>query len=147
MNYPKWWDTTLTIFNKYEDPQTNLISWFKHTIDNCFWKSTGDKITIGEIVLDTNNIICRIPKNPAFMEKYEWIKLPNDQMENYFTIGGGDIIIKGNVDDEINEYKAGKRSSDIVRKYKALQGCMIVEQFANNTGTARCNEHYYIKGK
>lgn len=145
-NYPIWWDTTLTIFNRYEDPQTQIITWFKNTVDYCFWKYTGDKVTIGETVLETNNIICRIPQNSKFKEKYEWIALPNDEMGNYFTLGKGDIIIRGSITDTIDEYTAGKRSTDLIAKYKELQGCMEVQEIGINTGIGRNNPHYYVKG-
>ena len=145
-NYPSWWDTTITIYNKYEDPQTNIVTWHRHVIKNTFWKYSGDKVVIGNTVLETKNIICRIRKDPEFLERHEWIRLPNDQMVNYFTLGQGDIIVKYEVDDEINEYVSGKRSSDLKKKYKALQGCIEVQEWSNNTGGGRGNEHYYVKG-
>ena len=145
-DYPVWWETTVTIYNKYIDPLTQLVTWYKTTVDNCFWKYVGDKITIGETVLETNNIICRIPKDSKFLEKYQWEKLPNDKMSEHFTLGQGDIIIKGSVDDVVNEYAQGKRATDLLVKYKALQGCMEVQEIAINVGAGRCNEHYYVKG-
>lgn len=145
-NYPSWWDTTITIYNKYEDPQTNIVTWYRHVVEGAFWKQTGDKITIGKTVLETNNIICRIRKDKNFLERHEWIKVPNDMMGNYFTIGHGDVIVKGAVEDEINEYTSGTRSSDLKKKYKALQGCMEIQEWANNTGGGRGNEHYFVKG-
>jgi hypothetical protein len=145
-NYPSWWNTTITLYNRYQDPQTNVITWHRYVITNAFWKYVGDKITIGKTVLETNNIICRIRKDDRFLERYEWLNIPNDLMENYFTLGQGDIIIKGEVDDEINEYASGKRSSDLKKKYKALQGCMEVQEWSDNTGGGRGNEHYYVKG-
>lgn len=145
-NYPVWWDTPLTIYNKYENSQTNLITWYKHVINNCFWKDVGDKVSVGNTVLETNNIICRIPQSNEFLEKYQWLQLPNDQMADYFTLGVGDIIIKGSVDDIINEYQSGHRSSDIIAKYKELQGCMEIDRTAINVGAGRCNPHYYVKG-
>ena len=145
-NYPQWWNQQITIYNKYEDPQTHVVSWFKFTVDNCFWKYTGDKISIGETVLETNNIICRIPENDKFLEKYQWVQKPNDQMGNYFTLGPGDIIIKGNVSDIVDEYTSGQRSTDLIAKYKALQGCMEIEEVAINVGGGRNQPHYYVKG-
>ena len=112
-HYASWWNTTVTIYNKYEDPQTNLVRWHRHVVENCFWKYTGDKITINNVVLDTNSIICRIPVNENFLEKYQWINIPNDEMSNYFTLGQGDIIVKGEVSDIIDEYHSGNRSSDL----------------------------------
>lgn len=144
--YPIWWDTTITIYNKFIDPQTRLVSWFGTVVSGCFWKYVGDKITIGETVIETNNSICRIPKSDKYLDRYVWESTPNDQMSNYFTLGVGDIIVKGEVADIVDEYQAGHRSSDLLTKYKKLQGCIVVESFAINTGTGRNEEHYYVKG-
>lgn len=143
---PIWWDTTLTIYNKYKDPQTQLIRWYRKSVTNCFWKNVGDKVNINQVVLETNNIICRIPEQENFREKYLWIAIPNDQMGNYFTLGPGDIIIKGEVSDIIDEYTAGHRASDLIAKYKDLQGCMEIQQVSINTGIGRNNPHYFVKG-
>jgi len=145
-NYSSWWNTTVTIYNKYTDPQTQLVKWYRYVIKDCFWKYSGDKVTINNVVLDTKSIICRIRVNDQFLEKYQWVNIPNDEMGNYFTLSQGDIIVKGEVDDEINEYQSGKRSSDLKKKYKALQGCMEIQEWSNNTGGGRGNEHYYAKG-
>lgn len=144
--YPEWWDTTVTIYNKFEDPITHVIRWYRTKIEGAFWKYVGDKVTVGNTVIETNNIICRIRKSDKFLEKYLWIQVPNDQMGNYFTIGKGDIIVKGEVQDEVNEYQSGKRSNDLIAKYKELQGCMTVEEMALDIGAGRCNEHYRVKG-
>ena len=146
-SYPIWWDTDLTIYNKFTDPQTQLIKWYRTVLTNCFWKYVGDKVSVGNTVLETNDIICRIPQNDKFREKYEWLNTPNDLMSNYFTLSNGDIIIKGNVADEIDEYKSGKRSTDLIAKYKELQGGMEIQQTALNIGVGRCNPHYYVKGE
>lgn len=145
-DYPIWWGTTVTIYNRFEDPQTQVVSWFRKTVNNCFWKYVGNKVTVGETVLETNNIICRIPKNDLYLDKYEWINLPNDQMGDYFTLGQGDIIVKDEVDDIINEYQSGARSTDLISKYKALQGCMEIQEVANNTGVGLGMEHYHVRG-
>ena len=144
--YPEWWDTTITVFNQFKDPQTKVVRWYKTVINGAFWKYVGDKITVGKTVLETNNIICRIRKDSRFLEKYQWLQKPNDEMENYFTLAKGDIIIKGEVDEDIDEYTDGRRSNDIIAKYKQLQGCMSIEEMAVNVGAGRCNEHYYVKG-
>ena len=145
-NYPSWWDTTVTIYNRYEDPQTNIVSWFRKVISGAFWKYSGNKITVGNTVLETKDIICRLRKDDDFLEKHQWLALPNDQMSQYFTLAEGDIIVKGEVTDVIDEYTSGKRSSDLKKKYKALQGCLEIQEWADNTGGGRGNEHYYVKG-
>lgn len=145
-NYPSWWNTTITVYNKFVDVQTQVITWYRTVIDGCFWKDTGNKVTINNVVLETNNIICRIRKDDKFLERYEWEALPNDLMNNYFTLSPGDIIVKGSVNDIINEYVSGKRATDLLKKYKAVFGCMEVQAMSNNTGGGRGNEHYYVIG-
>ena len=145
-DYPVWWDTTLTIYNKYEDPQTQIISWYRHTVNNCFWKDVGNKVVVNDVTIETNNIICRIPKDDRFLEYYQWIENPNDTMDNFFTLHTGDIVVKGEITDTINEYRSGQRSTDFLKKHKALQGCLIIEEVGINVGPGRCNEHYFVKG-
>lgn len=144
--YPVWWDTTVTLYNKYEDPATHVITWNRVILDNCFWKSTHDKVTVGDTVLESSVTLCRIPKNENFLPRHEWIKVPNDQMQQYFTLGTGDILVKYAVEDVIDEYTKGARSSDIITKYKGLQGCIQIEEVALNIGPGRCEEHYLVRG-
>lgn len=145
-NYPVWWDTTITIYNKFEDSQTHVIKWYRTVIYNAFWKYIHDKMTVGNETIEVEKIVCRIRQNEKFIEKYQWISIPNDMMGNYFTLGRGDIIIKGEVLDEIDEYTSGHRSTDIINKYKNLQGCMEIEAYATNIGRGRCNPHYLAEG-
>lgn len=144
--YPTWWNTTITIFNKFEDPATYVIRWYKTTVQGVFWKNAGNKVNINGTVLETNDIICRIRKDDRYMDKGTWINIPNDQMENYFTLGKEDIIVKGDVPDIIDEYITGKHSNDLLNKYKQIGECLIIQQVSDNTGGGRGQEHYYVKG-
>lgn len=145
-SYPVWWEDTITLYNRFEDSQTQVVSWYKTVLTDCFWHLVGSTAKAGETVLDTKSIICRIPKNDKYLDKYKWVQLPNDEMSAYFTIGLGDILVKGEVDDEIDEYVSGSRSSDLLTKYRAFQGCLEVTEFAINTGTGKNNEHYLVRG-
>ena len=145
-NYAPWWETTITVYNKYEDPQTNVVKWYKQVVQGTFWKSTGNKVTIGDVTIDSNNIICRIREDERFREAYIWAQTPNDEKSNFFTLGRGDIIVKGEVDDIIDEYTKGQGSSALLAKYKMLQGCLQIENVSINTGTARNEPHYYVSG-
>ena len=145
-NYPSWWNTTVTIYNRYEDPLTNIVMWYPTVIEGTFWKYVGNKVVIDKTVLETKDIICRIRKDARYKERHEWVNLPADEKSGFFTFGQGDIIIKGKVTDEVDEYKSGKRSSDLKKKYKALQGCLEIQQWSDNTGGGRGNEHYFVKG-
>ena len=145
--YPIWWEDTITIYNKYVDGQTEVVTWFRTIIHDCFWQLTGAEVNVGETILDSKSIVCRIPKDIRYKDKSEWVKLPNDRMSNYFTIGQNDIIIKGESTFEINEYQEGHRSSDLLSKYREYQQCMEITQYSDNTGLGRNNEHYLVRGK
>ena len=145
-NYAIWWDDTVTVYNKYQDNVTHLIKWYRTVLTNCFYKSVGENIQINNVELDTNSILCRIPIKSNYMKPYLWNALPNDEKADYFTLKQGDIIVEGEVDEDIDEYTSGHRSSDFVAKYKALQGCLTIEQVGDNTGIGRGNEHYHVRG-
>ena len=143
--YPVWWDTTITIFNRYENPQTNLVSWHRTVLDHCFWKNNFQLYKMGEVEIQSDNIICRIPENNRFLEKHQWVQLPDGQMDNYFTIDQGDIIVKGEVLLNINEYGTDMHSNDLIQAYK-WQGCMVVDRLTIDTGIGRGLPHYRVEG-
>ena len=143
--YPIWWNQNITVYNKYEDNTTQIVTWYRTNLSKCFWKNNIQKVTLGQETLETNSIICRVPKNDAFMEKYLWLQLSDEEKSNYFTFGEGDIIIKGNVNDTIDEYIKGIRSSDLKIKYKDL-GCLEVNNISVNTGEGVGMEHYLVRG-
>lgn len=144
--YPVWWDTTVTIYNKHTDSQTQVVTWYRHTVEGCFWQNVHDKATLGDTVLETDKIICRLRETNLFKEKYVWVNLPASAKENSFTLGSGDIIIRGDVEDIVDEYTSGHRSSDLVAKYKELQGCFEIEVVSINVGPGRGLPHYRAQG-
>ena len=144
--YAIWWDDTVTVYNKFEDPQTHVILWYKTVLTGCFYKSVGENVKINNVEIDTNTILCRIPKKENYMKPHLWVALPNDEKSDYFTLKQGDIIVDGEIDEDIDEYASGHRSTDFVAKYKTLQGCMTVERVGDNTGIGRGNEHYRVSG-
>lgn len=146
-NYPVWWETTVTIYNKYVDAQTKVVSWYRHVLDGCFWDNTGTQVTVGSVQIQANDVICRIPENELYKRKAEWQALPNDIIGNYFTVGQGDILIRGEVDDIVDEDTRGHRATDLIAKYKDTQDCIVIKRYSDNTGAGRCMPHYYAVGE
>lgn len=146
-SYPIWWDTTVTIYNKFVDANTGVVTWYRTVVTDCFWSLQGTKVSVGDVVLDSKSVLCRIPKDEKFLDKKDWVTLASDQRSNYFTLGQSDIIVKGEVDDIINEYQSGHRSTDLLSKYRDYQWCMEISDYSNNTGVGRNNEHYLARGK
>lgn len=145
--YPQWWDTTVTIFNKFTDKTTQIVRWYKTVVNGCFWKNTGTYLKVDKTILQANSTTCRIRENANFLEKAEWQNVPNDAMSNYFTLSVGDIIIKGDVSDNIDEYITGYRSTDIIKKYEELNRCIVVKNVSINVGGGRNNPHYFVSGE
>lgn len=140
--YPIWWDSTITIYNKTKDSD-NKVTWYKTKVTGCFWKHLVEKVVIGTQLVETSNVLCRIPKNINFLPKHDW-ELLSDKSNN-FTLSVEDIIVKGDISETINEYVSGSRSTDFIKKYKDI-GCIVINDVTINTGIGRCNEHYLVKG-
>ena len=154
-NFPfPWWDAKITIYNKLIDPTTQRVSWYKNTCENCFWKCVNGTYTIGRsgvsstgIVLETKNIICRIPQNDKYVDKRVWKDLKDNERKDFFTLGKGDIIVLGEVTDTIDEYATGKRSTDLITKYKEFDECLEIDTYTINVRTGVGLPHYKIVGK
>lgn len=138
------WDKTITLYNRSEDEQTGVIKWYRHNLNECFFKRTNNKISVGAVQLQTDNTIIRIPAQSDFLPPYEWAELPNDKKGNYMTAQSGDLIFLGNVTDEIDEYTKGQRSSDLIAKYKALGSVFVTSV---NINDFMPGAHYLIKGE
>ena len=152
-NFPfAWWDKTITVYNKFVDPTTQRISWYRTVIKNCFWKAENLMFSMGRygvstigVVTENKTIICRIPKDKRFVDKRTWKNL--EDKTNRFTLANGDIIILGEVSDVIDEYTPGQRSTDLVTKYKEFDECLEIDTYVNNVQTGVNLEHYRITGK
>lgn len=152
-NFPfAWWDKTITIYNKFVDPTTQRISWYRTVVKNCFWKAENLMFSMGRygvstvgVVTENKTIICRIPKDKRFVDKRTWKDL--EDKTNRFTLANGDIIILGEVSDVIDEYTPGQRSTDLITKYKEFDECLEIDTYVNNVQTGVNLEHYRITGK
>lgn len=145
--YPIWWNSVITIYNRYENPVTQQITWYRHYLFNCFRQNARTQMVNGQTVYNSNNIIIRIPQNNRYAEYKDWINIPNVNQGSFFTLHSGDIIVDGIVTDIINEYTSGKRSDDIRSKYKDLGICITINSWQNNTGSGRVCPHYYVSGE
>ena len=145
-HYPEWWDDTITLYNKYIEPTTKRVTWYRHVLSGCFYKHTVEKVTVGKTTIDTDSSICRIRVSENFIDKKSWMKLTDEGRAEKFTLSGGDIIVADETDFEIDEYVQGKRSSDLVNSNKEWPGCFTIVYANINVGGGRGNEHYHVRG-
>lgn len=138
------WDKTITLYNRYEDEQTGIIKWYRHKLNKCFYKRTNNKVRVGDVQLQSDDTIIRIPAQSGYFPPFAWNNLPNDRKGNQMTLQSGDLIFLGEVADEIDEYTSGKRSSDLITKYKAL-GSVFVKSV--NINDFMYGQHYLVKGE
>ena len=140
-NYPSWWDTTVTLYNKFES-STGEVTWYRTVLEGCFWKYVTDYVRTDNATEMIKVLLCRVRKNSDFLEPEEWCE--TDDKDSHFTFSDGDILIKGEVDDVLDEYTKGQRSSDLLKKYK--NRCAEIKEYSGNVGVDRVNEHYLVRG-
>ena len=139
---PVFWNKTITVFNKYEDTQTGLITWYKHVLINCFWKESNNEVNVGNVKLASNGHIIRIPQNSLYVSPTIWTTLSAEEKAEKFTLQPGDILYKGETNFVIDEMTAGQRSSDFLAENE-YNICTIK---AVNENVDLPNGHYYVRG-
>lgn len=147
-----WWDKTITIYNKFVDPTNQRVTWYRTVVENCFWKQVNDLYNMGRygmstvgIQLEVKEIVCRIPQDDRYVNKKTWKEL--EDRANYFTLGNGDIIILGEVDDVIDDYTAGQRATDVLAKYKEEDAGLEIYTYVDNVREGITLSHYRVVGK
>ena len=139
-----FWDRTITLYNKHTDELTGVVKWYRHLLHDCFVKVTNNKVNVGGVQLQSNDNIIRIPIQPNYLPPYEWLKLPNDIKSQSLTLQPGDLIFLGDIDELIDEYTSGHRSSDLIAKYKSI-GSVIINSV--NVNDFIQGEHYFVRGE
>ena len=147
-----FWDSTITVYNRYEDSTTQKTTWYRTVLENCFWKDVNETYYVGTrgistsgVKLETKEVICRIPEDDKYVNKGDWNALADKS--DHFTLAQEDIIVLGEVDDVIDDYTEGSRSTDLLEKYRALQSAIEVDTFVNNVRNGIGLRHYRVIGK
>ncbi len=126
-------NTSMTVYNKYNNPSDKSIVYKKHLIENVFWDdSLGVNLNTGYENADSVNIY--IPFNKNDLSKY---KEPKQYNGVGWTLQNGDFIVKGNVDiDEVNNIKG-------LKEYETFEITVIdVKDFGSKD-----MQHFEIRGR
>ncbi len=168
MNYPAWWNRELTLYNRIEAPDGEIV-WRGNQLAGCFLKRVDGVSKNGSVLVSSESVVIRIPAKTNFISAQEWqqrLELlytteqnkmeqlydeygaemfnHEDVLGNLFTVQTGDIVVAAPVTDQLNEYEAGKRAADLFAKYNAV-GCFSVETVTVNT--AHVPAHYKVVAK
>lgn len=138
-----FWNKTITLYNKYEDAETGAVKWCRRSIENCFYKTTKNTVDVGNVQMKTDDNVIRIPIQSDYIAPHDWNNMPNNRKRFFITLQDGDLIVLGNVKDEIDEYTSGKRSNDLIEKYKAL-GTVFIKSVSVNDFLP--GAHYLVRG-
>lgn len=145
--YPRWWDRRITLFIKYIDPETDIVTWYRKVINNCFFKETVTRTSSGNTITQKAESILRIPETPLYKDPATWHAMGESERKSYFTLKSDDVVIAAEVFDIPDEYTAGKRMSEFLEKYKKLYPCFEIDVVNINVGTGRGIPHYHVGGK
>lgn len=124
MRFPRWWTDSVTIYHRTES--NSRVAWVRHTAAGCYFRIRGGVSYGQEYGRGGWPCICRLP--------------PPD-----FAVSPGDIIVLGNVRDDIDEYQAGKRSADILAAHAGQ--CFTVRETRDNTHAGTSFPHLYAGGE
>ncbi len=96
--------STITVYNKYISKGAGLsvTSWQRTVIPNCSITYQSGVTTSSGITLSTDTVNIQIPMFSNFLLPYDYQSLTNNNMEPYFTVNSGDIVVLRKVDDEID---------------------------------------------
>lgn len=128
---------TITLYNKYEDRSNGptVTVWKKTVLNNCYFGAVSGKSLSDTTLSEQNSFVCRIPENNAFTEDY-------NGADNTFTLRPGDIIVKGDIAEEIADVK-GIRASDLLSRYAGKS--FVVKSVSINT-VIPFDKHYRASG-
>lgn len=137
---------TITIYNKYEGKDAltgkTFTQYLRTVLHNCTWGKSDAVMTVGSVTVGSDDYRVQIPEDDAFLDYWEWAKQPNDLMGEYFTVSPGDVVVRGEVEDEI-PYNTSPTA--LLAKYK--ERAFTARLVFNHTGAEKPLGHYSLQGK
>ena len=139
MTYPKWWDKTVTLYNRHED-NSGRVTWCRKIIKGCFVKTVPMLVLAQGVGVQKSQNIIRLRKTADYLSPIEW--KTSIEKTKKFTLQNGDIVVIGTAYDDINEYSQEQRSADLLKKY-GNNAFLILSASVNDYGS---KPHYKVTG-
>lgn len=128
---------TITLYHQHrhldETTKRNVTEWVRMVLTDCYFGTQNVETLNGNTLSQASSYTVRIPKNDAYTEQYNGVG---------FSVAPGDIIVKGEVLDEISSI-SGVTASDVLNKYKP--NSFTVRTFSDNTKIPHA-AHYKVTG-
>lgn len=109
------WNKPITVYHRVESKDAlgkTITDWTRFQLSNCFYGLKARQAISGLEIVSRNVHIVRIPE---------------DSIPTGFVIGKGDIIVKGHVEDELQQNDSG---SALRTKYAG--NCFVVNRYGDN---------------
>lgn len=136
---------TITLYNRYcgkDEYGKTLTIWVRHIVESCCFGKSDKAITVGNVTIGSDDCIVQIPEDSDYLEPWEWASLPDEKLAGHFTVNVGDVVIGGEVADEI---ATSETPSALLQKYAGIS--FTANFAANNTGVGVPLGHYALGGK
>ncbi len=130
---------TITVWNKWRNPETNKDEWFRHVITGCSWEHKAVREVDGQTARLASVFSVLISENPQYRAAGEWA----DDKITFFTLQEGDLVALGVQSAEITG--AAPNTESAVRQNLAPE-VFTIRVFVDNTGGYKRGKHYYLEG-
>ncbi len=135
---------TITLYNclKAAESADKRDHWYRHILDGCYYKAAVMRIDSGDSAGQQNTYVARIPESPQYKTYAEWVKLPDEERNQYFTMNLDDLVIAGECQEEITG-GSGQAAVQLLKRHKP--DAFKVTAVSDNT-RAMFAKHYRLGG-
>lgn len=136
---------TVTIYNQVKgiDPITNkaFTIWRRRVLTGCSWRRSMQTLQVGTVQITSEDYIVQVPYSELYVPYYEYEDMTADEQEQHFTGNAGDLIVRGEIADEIGVDMTVTRLKE---KYNGR--ILTVKAFQNNALDRFPLKHYQYIG-
>ena len=138
------YNQTITIYNcvKAKDSGEKENTWHRSTVNKCFFKCVMGRTNGDKTASMASVYTARIAQSPQYLPYREYTKLSKEERAGYFTFNIGDIVVKGDCQEEIIG-KTPNTASELLNRWKPE--AFEVTAFSDNT-SHMCEKHYRVGG-
>ena len=133
-------DATITIWNKWRNPDTQKDEWFRHVVPRCSWEHKAVRTVSGQTASIASVISVLISESPMFKPGQEWAA---GDKAAFFTLRTGDLVALGEQTAEITGVAPYTESG--LRQSLAPE-VFTVKIAKDNTAGYKWGKHYYAEG-
>lgn len=146
---------TVTIYNQVQgiDQIINkaFTMWIRHVLTGCSWRSSMQTIRVDTINITSDNYIVQVPYSEMYVPYAEYAQMTAKEQEEHFTGNAGDILVRGEVTDEIKLFmadgKVGQEGITVTKLKEKYKGRILtVKDFQNNALDGFPLKHYQFIG-